>query len=73
MLDRKRIKHVSGDRLASWAVLSQMLANIERARVKGWRVSYPYFAAWWIESAGHVPLCIGATFEEARRWITEHP
>jgi len=73
MDNRKRIKHVSNDRLKSWAVLYQMLDNIERARAKGWRVSYPYFALWWIESVGHDPVCIGATFEQAQRWIIEHP
>ena len=73
MDDRKRIKHVSSDRLASWAVLHEMLNNIERARVKGWRVSYPYFAAWWIESPGCAAVNIGATFADAQRWIIEHP
>lgn len=73
MDNRKRIKHVSSDRLKCWAVLSQMISNIERARVKGWRVSYPYYSGWWIESAGHVPVCIGATFTDAQCWITEHP
>jgi len=73
MDNRKRIKHVSSDRLKCWAVLSQMLANIERARVKGLRISYPYYSSWWIESPTRVPLCIGATFEEARRWIAAHP
>jgi len=73
MNSRKRIKHVSSDRLKSWAVLSQMISNIERAHVKGWRVSYPYYSSWWIESPGHEPLCIGATFADAQRWITEHP
>jgi len=73
MDNRKRIKHVSSDRLKCWAVLSQMISNIERARVKGWRVSYPYYSSWWIESPGHAPVCIGATFEGACHWITEHP
>ena len=73
MDNRKRIKHVSSDRLKSWAVLSQMISNIERAHVKGWRVRYPYYSSWWIEAPTRAPLCIGATFEEARRWIIEHP
>lgn len=73
MDNRKRIKHLSNDRLKSWAVLYQMLDNIERAREKGWRVSSPYVVGWWIESPGREPIRIGTTFEQAQQWIIEHP
>jgi hypothetical protein len=72
MHTRNKVRKVTADRMAEWCVLQTMLEQIERARAKNCRISYPYYASWWIERPGCQPFLIGATFEAARRWIVEN-